>query len=355
MKKKILCFFTILFCLVIPFVVAPTTTAQAQTPTSGYSFASDSWYYVDGTLKAPPKTVEAWVYVPEEYSTQTSSIFSNYNGFASMPYFHVALKYDNGALFPYLEWNEVSNKVNSVRKFNFTKTVIQPNTWTHFTIVIDSQNNRCSAYKNGEYIQSNAGTLTLSELSLNLTELPFAVGNDLRYNQPDLRAFKGKIASVSLFSDCRSATEIASDYKNGADYTDENALAHWELSSTATSVVTDLTENEVNLTYNKYWLTEAEMEEIRPDNFDADYSFAVVGDIQYIAEKDSEAGTTYTSTIHKWIKDNIEDKNIAVFFNFISYSSFYLFAKPFSDCFTSFAMTRTDPNVLKRLGLVVKP
>ena len=90
MKKKILCLLTILFCLVIPFVVSPAATAQAQTPTSGYTFASDTWYYVDGTMKAPPKTIETWIYVPEEYATANSTIFSNYNGFGSMPYFLAA-------------------------------------------------------------------------------------------------------------------------------------------------------------------------------------------------------------------------------------------------------------------------
>ncbi len=294
---------------------------SAATPTDGFTFDGDEWYYANGTLSDVPRTVEAWIYVDPNYATQArTTIISNYNGFTNYAYWHLALHYttDTG-LYPYFEWNELYNNTTSqqtIRKFNFTNAKITAGEWTHIAVVIDAANNYVSCYKNGTHIQNNNGSFQLSDIAKNTVELPFSIGNDSRPSATGTeadRAFHGKIASISLFDDVRTASEISSDYSNGAATDDANALAHWDFTSNAESV-TDKVGN-IDLTLSKYWLTEDEMKAIRGDSFDPEYSFAVVGDIQYITEYDVNNGTSFVEEMHEWIADNVSDKNIKYVMN----------------------------------------
>ncbi|MBO5270232.1 MAG: metallophosphoesterase, partial [Clostridia bacterium] len=52
------------------------------------------------------------------------------------------------------------------------------------------------------------------------------------------------------------------------------------------------------------------MDAIRGEDFDPAYSFAVVGDIQYITEYDAANGTSHVFDMHKWIAENAVPKNI---------------------------------------------
>ena len=307
MKKALAILLTV--CMLLPLVAV--LPAFAATPAEGFDFTDgDKWYYMDGTLPDAPRTIEAWIWVDPANATQTRTIISNYNGFGSVPYWHLALKYTEAdGLYPYFEWNELSNNSTSVRKFNFTKTKIEPGVWTHITVVIDAENNCCHCYKNGSYVQSNNAGIQLGDITVNVTELPLVIGNDCRPDLPDARVFGGKIASISIFNDVRTAAEVQSDFTNGADYNDANAMAHWELPASG-GTVTDKSGKSAGLTLSKYWLTEAEMEAIRGNDFNPAYSFAIVGDIQYMVRNDASRGTTYTAQLHNWIKNNVSTKNI---------------------------------------------
>ena len=311
--KKFLATLLVL-CMTVPlFCVLP---ASAAAPADAYTINDNEWYYVDGTLSDVPHTIEVWVR-PESNKIQT--IISNYNGFNSQPYWHFALKYENGIFYPYFEWQElIENRSagsaygenhNHTRKFNFTKAPIELNVWTHITIVIDAEKSQLYCYKNGTLAETKTAGIHLGDLTPNINEFPLAIGNDCRPNTPQDRAFDGKIGSVSIFSDMRSASEIASDYRSGADYTDEKAIAHWVIPTTASNVK-DLTGKAPDLLYSKYWLSESEMNAIRGNDFDPAYSFAVVGDIQYITEYDAKNGTKHVENMHKWIADNASSKNI---------------------------------------------
>lgn len=284
----------------------------ATDPEDAYTFDGERWFFADQTLSDAPRTVEAWIYVDPQYGNKTKTIISNYNGFGGYGYWHLAVKYENSVLFPFFEWNELYNNTTSARVFNFRNAVITPGQWTHIAIVVDAPHSYVSCYKNGVHIQDNGAGMQLNDIAKNVTELPVVVGNDNRPSAPgtaDDRAFHGKISSISLFSDIRSAEEIASDYKYGADYNDENAIAHWDMAQNSTFIESKAKPS-INLSLSKLWLSETEMETIRGENFDPAYSFAIVGDIQYITERDVVNGTSYTKQIHQWISDNADRKNI---------------------------------------------
>ena len=307
--KKIISILMVI-CMVVPMFAA--FSVSAATPTDSYTFDGDHWYFADNVLADAPRTVEAWIYVDPAYANQTKTIISNYNGFTGFAYWHLAVKYENGVLFPYFEWNELSNNSNSIRKFNFREAAIKAGEWTHIAVVINAPNAYVSCYKNGAFIQSNGANIQFGDIVKNVTELPLVIGNDNRpaaQNTSAYRAFHGKIASISLFNDIRTADEVASDYKNGADNTDANNIAHWEFSSSAAKV-TDKSKYKNNLSLSQFWLTESEMEAIRGNDFDPAYSFAIVGDIQYMTEHDAANGTKYVKTLHEWIVNNKDSKNI---------------------------------------------
>jgi len=327
MKKIFAILLTV--CMLLPLFAA--LPAFAATPTEGYDFtANDSWYYVDGTLSDAPRTIEMWIRLSDDKEDlaelQTEgrcTIFSNYNGFASYAYLHVAVHCEsdgNGGYiyYPAMEWNGLLNDLvtssnykehSHFRQFNFKTTPLTPGEWTHITIVIDAEASNVKCYKNATLTNTNGGNIRFGDIMKNTVELPFVIGNDNRYNTPDLRVFRGSIASISLFSDKRTQDEILSDYRNGADYGDENALAHWELPAAGGDVV-DRSANKIGLSFSKYWLTETDMQAIRGDNFTPAYSFAVVGDIQYITEYDAKNGTTHVKEMHEWIANNVGNKNI---------------------------------------------
>ena len=323
--KKILAILLTVSMLVPMMAFLPAFAAEPEREGFDFIEDGDKWYYADGTLTDAPHTVEAWIYIDPDTGLDdiiangnSTTIISNYNGFESMPYWNLTVKYDYKVaddtsspkvLYPYFSWNELSNRTTSVRKFNFRNAVITPGEWTHITVVIESEQNRVACYKNGKHIQNNAAGIQLGDITRNVTELQLLIGNDNRPDMPDSRVFKGKIGSISLFNDQRSAAEVESDYKNGADYKNENAIAHWEFSADGAPVV-DKTGKAPDLFLSQYWLTEEEMQSIRGKDFDPAYSFAVVGDIQYMTEWDSKNGTTYISQLHKWIANNVDSKNI---------------------------------------------
>ena len=259
----------LIFCVIIPMFSGFTISAVNETM-DGFIFDGDEWYYADGTLSEPPRTIEAWIYVDPDYATKTKTIISNYNGYSGFAYWHLAVKYESSyGLFPYLEWNELYDTKTSSRQFNFRNTTIVPGEWTHIAICIDAENNYVSCYKNGKHIQDNGGYIELCDIAPNVTELPLCIGADCRPGATGtdaFRSFHGKIASVSLFDDVRTATEISSDFSNGADILDENALAHWDFSSNGGNVY-DAVGN-VDMMYSKYWLDESDMNKIRGNDFE---------------------------------------------------------------------------------------
>ena len=148
MKKILAVLLTV--CMLLPMMAF--LPAFAATPEQGFDFTDgDKWYYVDGTLADAPRTIEAWIYVEPNSSLEDKignemTIISNFNGFESMPYLNVTVKYDykkDGdtsspkVIYPYISWREISNResISEARKFNFRNAVITPGEWTHIAIL----------------------------------------------------------------------------------------------------------------------------------------------------------------------------------------------------------------------------
>lgn len=148
----------------------------------------------------------------------------------------------------------------------------------------------------------------MPDFDTTVLETLFTVGHDLRRLNTEF--FKGALKGVTLYSDVRTESEIASDV-TAVDLNDDNLLASYSM--TADDMGKDIKDNSANgidLEYHKMWLTEQEMQQLRGDTSDRAYSMAVVGDTQKITIYDLNNSTTTLDTYYKWIANNKDALNI---------------------------------------------
>ena len=165
----------------------------------------------------------------------------------------------------------------------------------HIAFTFDYANGVMSVYLNGELAQSIPCTANLAE---DITMYRFIVGGDGRSDNGNY--FKGQIKSIAAYSDVRTAEELAESYANGVDSNAEGILVHYELNKdSGNDDIEDLSPNGYKI--SKEWLDSNVVD------LDYAYSFAVVGDTQWLSKYKPEK----MKGIYDWILANQESKKIA--------------------------------------------
>lgn len=182
-------------------------------------------------------------------------------------------------------------------EYVFDNVDLRSNENVHLAITFDIENSKLLCYKNGELAQTieNIEIKENYELKHN-----FAIGGD--YRGANAEHFTGSISSVSIWSDVRTADEIANDYASALDFTDENMLASYDLTKCYYCLKEDKSLNKNNLNYQKLWQNKDEVEEVN----DYAYSFAVIGDTQELSDDFPEKMTA----LYDWLLDNKDAKKI---------------------------------------------
>ena len=273
---------------------------------SGIQVENFGKYEIDKKLEAGIETFEAWVNLPKYYTNSIGgTIIGNYRSYNGA---RICLEvYVNGN--PRLSYTNANGKTSYHR---FTDVNLKTGSWQHLTIVHDVANGEVRCYVNGELKQ----TLTENVLAYsdNALDQKFLIGRDtaLRYAEGDGeywenrkdQYFKGFIKEVRLYSDVRSAEEIASDYAGSLDKSDAGLLACYQIApENAYGNLEDVSGNGYTATY-KQLLWEKEYVELADNNYS--YSFAIVGDTQTVADQNPEL----LKNIYQWILDNQTSKNI---------------------------------------------
>ena len=244
----------------------------------GVSFSPHGVTYELPAFEAMPRAYEAWLRVPTTQTGSAGVIFGNNTDRTTSGVLAVGVK-ENGV--PYVSVNGKS--------VAFTEVDVRSDEFVHLAICLDKNNQTGKCYLNGELAQ------TLTEVSLGdiVTNDPFRVGGDFASGMPNI--FQGEIKSVAFYKDIRVSREVEEDLF-GVETTDENLLGAYDFNAveTGATVVTDLGKQANHLKIEKVWLDETES----VDEFD--YSFAVVGDTQYIVDLDPERLTD----IYDWILEN---------------------------------------------------
>ena len=263
-----------------------------------------------------PLTVSTDVYVPSTL-TQAGTIFGN---FYARDYINFEI-YTNGR--PAIVINETpENKVNTNNAGTaYTHSIIfdvdvRREAWVNLTFVIDNQKkgtDRYALYVDGvkvesyDYSGSKVGLDHAFELDMEWIQraIPFTLGRNAS------RCFQGKIKNLALYSEPLSAAEISYLYANGVDMNGEALFAYYNLDNpeNTKTYVKDETGNGYDFAY-KFYENDSNL-----DSDDYDYSFAFIGDTQFLVYKDINEGTTqYTKPIYDWLIENKDEKKLQYVF-----------------------------------------
>jgi len=261
--------------------------------TSGRKFASSDKLELQRDLESMPKTYEAVVYVPEDKKTM-GVIFGNYIR-ETRSCFTFRISADGQ---PQLQI--IDKDINTV--LNTFDYDIRGEEWVHVAITHEVLDDGAlfSCYINGELVGTNKTDISY-ELDMDVAQsavTPY-IGMDFRNEY----YFKGRIKNLALYTEALSAAEIAASFNNGVGSHTEDMLACYDLTDAEGSKnISDLTGNGYDFA-PQYFVREE-------PKTDFAYSFAVVGDTQYLVYKDAHSGTSYTSYIYDWIVGNKDAKNI---------------------------------------------
>ena len=266
-------------------------TEWYETIEGGFSFPTEDFYRTDDIPKEIPHTFEASVYLPLNNKIKfAGGVIASTLGFDKGG---LALEIGNGGtvIFTTTDQNGITSE------FIFDTVCIYNKEVTHIAVTIDEENGKIKCYINGELAQS----LELGDILYKSYHIAYGIGGDYRTNNK--YAFAGKILSCAMYSDVRSAEEIANDI-NTLDKSDLIVAYDYSNSSESGAYpekLKDLSDN-CNDAIIPVYLIGAPIE----SDFEASYSFAIIGDTQslnyYYQDK--------LSYVYNWILNNIDDKNI---------------------------------------------
>ena len=280
--------------MLLPAVVFPAAAADD----AGMSFTAGKLLTIAKDLDKAPLTYEAVIRLPKGYTDRAGLILSNYAGNSNIG---IALQFNSAKnLELYYELNTAAS--TSVRhKFDkIPVSAVATGEWVHIAVVKDDAEGKAHAYINGEFVQtSGVSTQPYGYFTSGANPPAICIGGDHRSGNSQY--FKGEIREIALYSDVRTAEEIKADYA-GIKKENDNLLMWHKLSAGITSS-TDLSGNGYDTGTH---LPAVDWLKNKKPVTDYAYSFAVVGDTQYIARDNPENMTKY----YQWILDNKDSKKI---------------------------------------------
>lgn len=178
----------------------------------GKSFRADELYTLSKPLATMPNTMEAWVHFPTTAGGDRGGvILGNYNTGGGVLSFEI---HKNGS--PRLYYID---KKGTISDSIFSNVSVCTGKWEHIALVRDASAGKVHCYLNGTLSQS---------LDMKVEEFiptnALRIGGDFRPN--NVQYFKGRLRSVALYADVRTAAEIKEDMNTLAN---GDPLAVWDL------------------------------------------------------------------------------------------------------------------------------
>lgn len=276
----------ILAVLLIAILLLPSVTAFAETPDSN-SFSAESYYRTENPFTALPATFEATVKFPADTPAdqEGGTILGNYQ-VKTVPGF--AFKINNGGV-PSLAICDNEKKYYS---YDFNEVCVYTGDWVHLVLVKDSAAGTLSCYIDGALKQ------TLTAASPATVEMNLALG--LGGDQRSLNSyyFRGSIKTAALYSEPITAAKIA---ENGTTpFNMEGMMAGYDLFAERENAIKDQSGHGFDMNMEYRFFKEKEAVE------DYDYSFAVIGDPQYLTRNYEEK----LYQMFEWVTENAEEKKM---------------------------------------------
>ena len=157
-----------------------------------------------------PTTIEATLFLPKSVSQRGGTILGNYSSDTHSMSFEI---YTGGQPRVYL----CSTKNEDIIDLTFNQVDIRTSGWVNVSITLDYINGVATCYVNG--VAKQALSIPGSIVSSSVYEKELYLGRDTRSDM----YFRGALKSMALYSDVRTADEIAADV-DGVDLTDKNLI-----------------------------------------------------------------------------------------------------------------------------------
>jgi len=257
--------------------------------TNGFTGSLNEKFVLDNKLSTTPRSFEA------VFSIKESELKDNATLFGSDGDYNAALVYYvNSAGNPCVMVREADHHYKK-NTYTFDKVNVATGEQVHLNIVADTSAKTISCYIDGQLMQ------TLKNFK---NKLPFeekwnpVIGGEHKFG--NAAYFTGEIYSIALWSDVRTADEITKGVTDGFDKADQNLLAAYDLTKCEDCRKYDLSANGIDIERHILW-----QDDVEPVG-EYDYSFAVVGDTQSLAELDPLA----MNNLYDWIVDNKDEHNI---------------------------------------------
>ncbi len=324
--------YVLLVCMLIVILSAVTVSVfAADGTTDGWTFSKASVgdpMYVKDYYDELPRAYEAEVNFPSGTYSNASPIISNYrnNDTKDCFGFEIHASGKPAMYFYQTEYEPSNNKVWRIKTYiKFDNYNVIGKGWVRLAVAneIDESTGKSiyKLYVNGDLVQ------TVDNYTVNVYE-----GNDQRdgyknyahdidaiYSQSTSREisigndgvnyFKGQLRSVAVYENALTTAEAKNTAKANMQLGDTNLMAYYDstMSGNADGFIKDHTGNGHDA--SKAFFT-------RKDALnDYAYSFAFVGDTQFLMYRDASQNTTsYTKPIYDWIVKNKDEKNIQFVF-----------------------------------------
>lgn len=180
---------------------------------AGFTFESTDSYRMGKCLKEGdyPTTFETTLFLPKSVADRGGSILGNYKQDTHSMTFEI---FSGGQPRVFL----CSSDSTAIMDLTFGQVDIRTGTWVNLAITLDFVEGIATCYVNG--VAAQQLSIPGSIIASNVYSTELYLGRDTRAD----RYFKGALKDLTLYSDIRTADEIASDV-SGADLTDENIIA----------------------------------------------------------------------------------------------------------------------------------
>lgn len=241
------------------------------------------WYQMAAAPDQMPKTIEV--------TFKADSFAANNVLVGNQGTYHASISVEiNSSGFPcvYYVMPDGTSKSST-----FSLAKVAAGEVTHLTIVRDTEGKKIYCYINGVLKDS----LKCTAVDY-VPAYPYGVGGD--YRTGNEAYFRGEILNVTMYADMRTEAEIAADVA-APDLEDENLIVAYNLTAWGAASIASAGGAEIALEHKNLWLDAVE------EPTDYAYSFAVIGDIQYVTRDNPEQ----LIRLYDYVLDNVEAKKIA--------------------------------------------
>ncbi len=300
-------FVLLIIALAITLVLTVTALAadevgatEGLTKSDGMDFLNNNRdLHVSKDIEEFPRTYEAVIYLPTDTSGE-GAIFGNY---LNLQLSHINFSI-NSAGQPKIYVHDTNVKNERQTTISFNKDV--RGAWAHVVITHETATDgdvfKC--YVNGEYVDEKTSSVSYSDVDMNKLQsaTSFHIGRDFRPSGKGY-FFKGRINDFALYNRALSAEEILDNYNSGIKKTEESLILYYDFETTdGKSNVSDASGNGHDA---KSVFFERENE---PSDYA--YSFAILGDTQFLVNYDTVNSTSYAKDIFDWILANKDKYSI---------------------------------------------